>query len=73
VYVLFGVKRWNTLVCQSILVFVYVSDAIVCTGKREGGSTPASASCNIFSLSGILARYKKYQDGNIVILISDNM
>jgi hypothetical protein len=47
VYVLFGVKRWNTLVCQSMLVFVYVSDAIVCTGKRDGGSTPASASCNI--------------------------
>lgn len=46
-YVLFGVKRWNTLVCQSMLVFVYVSDAIVCTGKRDGGSTPASASCNI--------------------------
>lgn len=41
-YVLFGVKRWNTLVCQSMLVFVYVSDAIVCTGKRDGGSTPAS-------------------------------
>ena len=46
-YVLFGVKRWNTLVCQSMLVFVYVSDAIVCTGKRDGGSTPASAPCNI--------------------------
>lgn len=50
-YVLFGVKRWNTLVCQSMLVYVYVyvyvSDAIVCTGKRDGGSTPASASCNI--------------------------
>ena len=46
-YVLFGVIRWNTLVCQSMLVFVYVIDAIVCTGKRDGGSTPASASCNI--------------------------